>query len=466
MLGNDSNEKEEPMEIHRHKWLGLFGICILAFTAYLDFTIVNTALPFIQKAFDINILQLQWVSNIFSIIVSMTMIASGKFGDLWGRKRVFYFGVVIFAIAALGAGLSPNLGLLIFFRGLQAAGASILFICSTALISETFSGDFRYKAIGIYGGVTGLGLMMGPFFGGILIGLLNWRWVFWVNLPLIVIGLICCLISLRAPSHKVENVEIDYKGFFLLIVGLGALLYGIIAGGASGWSSLFTWIPIIIGLLFLGLLIWIDLRSHAPLLYFAIFKDPLIILATLSCSLAGIVSYVLMFFDPLYLRNVKELSPFSIGMLIAIIPAAQVVISFGFNTLLKSIGVANLLFISILAALLATFLHLFFAESTSYWYMALPFALLGINWGLSNTAMITAVNQNVTSKKIGEGIGTIATIWNTSGSIFLAISTVIYDLKGNEFLPGFYAAVEFNILFMVVVALAALWTRLKLSASS
>ncbi len=137
------------MENYSHKWLGLFGISILAFTAYLDFTIVNTALPFIQKAFDIDILQLQWVSNIFSIIVSMTMIASGKFGDLWGRKRLFYLGVGVFAIAAMGAGMSPNIDLLIFFRGLQAVGASILFICSTALISQTFPSEFRYKAIGI-----------------------------------------------------------------------------------------------------------------------------------------------------------------------------------------------------------------------------------------------------------------------------------------------------------------------------
>src|SRR5271169_1011999 len=108
----------------RFKWWALLGGSLLAFTAFLDATIVNTALPFIQAALKANILQLQWIANIFTIILSMTMIAIGKFADLWGRKKVFYFGVVIFAIAAFGAGLSTTVHMLVFFRGLQALGAS------------------------------------------------------------------------------------------------------------------------------------------------------------------------------------------------------------------------------------------------------------------------------------------------------------------------------------------------------
>src|SRR4051812_20453495 len=121
-----------------HKWWALIGVSILAFTAYLDATIANTAFPFIQMALNATILELQWVANIFPIILSMTMIAVGKFADLWGRKKIFYLGVAAFAIAALGAGFSDTIPQLIFFRGLQALGASIIFIASSSLLTDIF----------------------------------------------------------------------------------------------------------------------------------------------------------------------------------------------------------------------------------------------------------------------------------------------------------------------------------------
>jgi MFS family permease len=182
---------------YRLKWIALFGVSLLAFTAFLDATIVNTALPFIQKALGANILQLQWIANIFTIILSMTMIAVGKLADHCGRKKIFYWGVILFAIAALGAGFSTAVAPLVFFRGLQALGASTIFITSAALLSDVFPEKERVRAISIYGGITGFGLMIGPFLGGILIGLFDWRWVFWINLPLIAIGLGLCSFSVK-----------------------------------------------------------------------------------------------------------------------------------------------------------------------------------------------------------------------------------------------------------------------------
>lgn len=447
---------------YRYKWTALFGICILAFTAFLDFTIVNTALPFIQKAFDTDILTLQWVANIFPIILSMTMIAVGKFGEFLGTKKVFYTGIFIFALAAFFAGFSPNMEVLIFFRGVQAIGASISFISSNALVSETFHGEERIQAIGIYGGITGAGLMLGPFFGGILVGLLSWRWVFWINIPLIAIGLVCCLMSLKGTSERLREVHLDWKGLILLILGLGALMYGIIAGAGTGFS-LWIYLCLAVGIIALGLLLYFDLNTTHPLLNFAVFHDPLILLSVISCSIAGVVSYVFMFFDPLLLENVLQLSPYTIGLLIAIIPAAQVVISFSFKWLLKWIGLSNLLFLSCLAPLIAAILHLSISEHSSLPFFIIPFALLGINWGLSNTAMITAVNQNVTPIKIGEAIGTIATIWNFAGSILLAISTAIFHLQKAAFLPAFKTVIGFNLVFMLIVTIIALMIRRKIT---
>jgi len=445
----------------RYKWWALFGVTVLAFTAFLDATIVNTALPFIQTALHADIFQLQWVASIFTIVLSMTMIAIGKLADLWGRKKVFYFGVIAFSIAALGAGLSPTVEMLIGFRGLQALGASTIFVASAALLSDVFPERERIRAISIYGGLTGFGLMIGPFLGGILIAILGWRWVFWINLPLIAIGLAACSFSLKKLPHETSSVRIDWAGLFLLIFGLGALMYGIVGGAQANWSSLFAWILLGAGIAALILLVILDEKRKNPLLDFPIFKQRIIGLAALSCALAGVASTVFMFFDPLYLRILRQLAPFWIGLLIAIIPAAQALISFVFSRAVKQFGVANLLFFSVIAAFFAICLHRLIGLHTPLIFLAIPFFLLGINWGLSNSAMITAVNQVVASRKIGEALGTIATIWNIVGSLLLASSTAVFHASqtDNSFLLPFHRMIDFNILFAAIILIASIWVR-------
>lgn len=444
---------------HRLQNWALFGISLLAFTAYLDATIVNTALPFIQTAFNADILLLQWITNIFTLILSMTMIAVGKIADLWGRKKVFYAGVIIFALGALVAGLSPTMRILIFFRGMQALGASAVCIASAALLSDVFSEHQRVRAIAIYGGVTGFGLMIGPFIGGILIALLDWRWVFWINLPIIAVGFIACSIGLKKITPHKHTTAIDLTGLFLLIGGLGLLMYGILLGAKESWASLLAWIFIASGAASLAVLaIFDEVRTH-PLLDLPLFKKPLIALSALSCSLAGVASTVFMFFDPLYLRALRGLPPFLIGLLIACIPAAQACISFVFKPAVERFGVAFLLLFSTASALAAIGLHLLIHEETSLLFLILPFFLLGINWGLSNSGLITAANQTIAPHKIGEALGTVATLWNIVGSIFLALSAAIFYAKEkiSSFLPAFHRMVAFNFLFAALIFIFALW---------
>lgn len=450
----------------RFKWWALWGLSLLAFTAFLDATIVNTALPFIQTALKIDILQLQWVANIFPIVLSMSMIAAGKFADRWGRKRLFLIGAILFGIAALGAGWSQTLEMLVFFRGLQSLGAATVFVSAASLLHDVFPENERVKAISIYGGVTGFGLMVGPFLGGILIALLDWRWVFWINLPLIAVGLLACSFSLKSPPPVKHTVKLDWLGLLLLIFGLGALMYGITAGAQADWSSISGWVFTGAGVCVLALLTILDEKRKNPLLDLPIFKQNLIILAALSCALAGVASNVFMFFDPLYLRILRELSPFSIGLLIAVIPAAQSLNSFVFNRAVKRFGVANLLLFSIVAAFVATILHRFIADQTPILFLILPFFLLGVSWGLTNAAMIVAVNQVITPRLIGAALGTIATIWNIVGAILLAISTAIFHAMESHatFLPAFHSAVEFNIAFAAIGLILAVWVRRKIQA--
>jgi MFS family permease len=440
-------------EDSRYKRLALIGISFLAFTTFLDFTGVNAAIPFIQKDLKANILQLQWVANISGLILSMTMIALGKFADRWGRKRVFYIGVAIFAISAMGSALSPSIEYLILFRGFQGVGSSALFILSAALLTDVFSKHEYPKAAGIYGGITGIGLLIGPFFSGMMISMFSWRWFFGMTIPLLAGGFLFCFFSLRSINPERHLVKIPLIDLSLLVFGLGAFVYGIVVC---------LWISVSAGVLSLICLLFLCLKQTNPLLELRAFRNKMILLAFFSSSIAGISSHVFLFFDPLYLENVRHLTASAVGLFIVLIPFAQVPISFFFNFLLKKCGLANLFLISIGSGTLAFLLHRFIGPSTPLSLLAIPFLLLGVPWGLSNTGFITAVNREIPVQKTAQSVGTIATAWNIIGAVLLALSSVIFHKKGPDFIPAFHAATELNLAFAVLVLSTTLWTWYKL----
>jgi MFS family permease len=225
----------------------IFGITLLAFTAYLDATIVNTALPFIKSSLNLNILSLQWVANIFTLLLSMTMIVFGKIGDLLGKKKTFFLGTALFFIGALGAGFCSSAVTLVVFRGIQSLGASVIFVLSAALVLVVAEESKKIKAISFYGMITGFGLMIGPLIGGILTQLLSWRWVFWINLPIILLALICCYRGLKEHEDIRVETKIDLTGFFLLLVSIGLVMIGIIEAAERVFPLSFSIILILTG---------------------------------------------------------------------------------------------------------------------------------------------------------------------------------------------------------------------------
>lgn len=453
----------QPIDPYRHSGWALTGVCLLAFTAFLDATIVNTALPFIQVDLNASILQLQWIANLYTVILGMTMIAIGKGAALFGKKKIYYTGASLFALAICGAALSPNIQWLIFFRALQSIGASVLFIISGTALSEIVPENKRVKAISIWGGCTGFGLAIGPLIGGILLSLLNWRWVFWINLPLIALGLIGCFYGWRTQEQKHPSVKIDGKGLFCLIFGLGALLYGIITTAQSEGSSYPAILLSVLGICALSFLIREDFRHQPSLLHLNIFQNSTLQLVALSCALSGIIVGVFLFFDPLYLKIARSVSPLSIGLLIAIIPVAQVLTSACFHSLLKWFRSSSLLLFSCAAALLGFFMHLFFEATTPFPFIAVAFFLLGINWALSNVLMVHTAAKVLPAHENAQAIGTLCTLWNVMAALFLALSSALFHSleKNSSFLPAMQGTILFNVLFAMGIFLLALRIRRK-----
>lgn len=417
------------VENFKYKWWALIGLSLLSFTAFLDYTIVTTALPFIQKDLHATVLELQWVMNIFAMILCMFMIIVGLLGDILGRKKVFYVGFIVFGIAALAAGAAPNIHWLIFFRAVQGFGAAIIFTIGVALLPQAFPRHEQTRAIGIFSAFNGAGLAVGPFLAGVLISLSDWRWVFWINIPIILVGVVFCMFSLK-PSPKVTHEgKIDWLGLILLIVGLGCLVYGIIEGGQIGWSLPLTWVNLGIGVIALTLLIVVETQVKQPLLDLSIFKNPHANLAILVCIIAGLITSVFMFFDPLYLKLMRNQDAFIVGLTLLSVPIVQVAISLYLEKLVDIFGIFNLIIGGLGIAILSAICHAFFTPTLSIYFILFALMLMGYTWGIANAGSISAVHESIPLEKLGSSIGTIFTFWNLSSSIFLALSSVIFHWR-------------------------------------
>lgn len=407
-----------------YKWFALIGLSLLSFTAFLDFTIVVTALPFIQKELHASILQLQWVSNALAISLCVTMIAAGKLADVLGRRKVFYFGFIIFAIAAVGSGAATTIEWLIAFRALQGVAASIIATSGTALLPEAFPENEQTRALSIFSTFNSTGLALGPFIGGTIISLLSWRWIFWINIPIILVGLALCLFTLKpAPKHP---QKIDWIGAILLMLGLGCLVYGTIAGEEYGWTSFITISNLLIGIIASTLLVYVERKIENPLLDLSIFSNKHTALAILACISAGFPAYVFIFFDPLYLHIIRGYDAFFIGLILVMVPIINVLVSLFFEQLERKINVFNLLLFAILSSLAAALLHMFFTQNVSLILILFALAFMGYTWGMCNIGSLAAITRSVKADRVASSVGTVYTFWNVSGSIVLALSSVIF----------------------------------------
>ena len=447
-------------------WIALAGLSILAFSAFLDYTIVNTALPAIQRGLNAPVIELQWIITIFAMTQCCFMIAAGRSADIYGRRKILYLGALCFFIGALISGVSWSIGIMILGRAVQGIGGSILFTVSAALISDVMPDKYRNLGIGIYGAVTGLGLALGPFLGGIITFYLSWRWIFFIYLPVIVFGFLLCIASIGKIKRPDTIVKVDLKGVVFLILSIGGLTFGLINAESLGWDRIFPWVFIVVGAISVGILLKVEKIVPHPMLELSIFKNKHLVMAILNVMTASIATFIILFFDPLFLSHVKHFTADKIGYVILIMPVAQVIISLFISKIVKLMGIFNLCMVSILIATLGTIMHLWISLPTPVWYILLSLFLLGISWGIGNAGTIIAASSYAESSKAGAIIGTIFSVWNIFGVVLLAISSVIYHRLVdyhhlNDFYKGYHAVIWFGVALSVIFSFFAVWLKIQ-----
>src|SRR3954452_18816505 len=219
------------------KWWTLAAVAFGLFMIMLDNTIVNVALPSIQRSLHMSISSLEWIVTAYALTFAALLITGGKLGDLYGRRKMFILGLAIFTLSSLACGLSPNAGFLIGARAVQGIGAALMNPATLSIITATFPPKQRGQAIGIWAGVSALALAIGPLIGGLIVDNINWHWIFFVNVPVGALGIVVSQLVIRESRDTSHEQSLDIPGLLTSGGALFALSYGLIEGNQRGWAS-------------------------------------------------------------------------------------------------------------------------------------------------------------------------------------------------------------------------------------
>lgn len=305
----------------QEKWV-LAATIIASGMAFIDMSIVNVALPILQRGLNASFAEAQWVVEAYTLFLSALILTGGSVGDLYGRRRVFGIGIILFALASATCGLAPDPLTLIISRAAQGFGAALMMPGSLAILSASFPPDRQGKAIGLWSSATGIGVAIAPALGGWLIDTFSWRWVFLINLPLAALSLV--IVYSKVPeSRSARQRPLDWIGIILATFGLGGLTYGLIAAGQTGFGNSLTVIALIGGITFLILLIIAEARIAAPMLSLSLFRLPgfagvQIFTFLLWAALSGAL-----FFVPFRLMQIQDFKPLQAGL--ALLPFVIIV---------------------------------------------------------------------------------------------------------------------------------------------
>lgn len=296
----------------RHPLLALIVLCGAELMVVLDATIVNIALPTVQRALDVSVNNLSWIVSAYALAFGGLMLLGGRVGDLFGRRRVFRFGIVLFVLASLLGGVAPSLGLLILARVLQGVGAAIAAPTSLALIATTFAeGKARNRAMGLYAAMAGIGSTIGLLLGGALTEYLNWRWVFLINVP-IGIAVLAGTVVLREPGRS--HGRLDHLGAALGTGGLLTLAYAITRAGRDGWEDGITITCLGVAFWLLVFFLFTQLRSRNPMLPMHLLRDRSRAGSYGTTLLVGAGMFGTFYFLTLYTQQVLHYSAIRTGL--------------------------------------------------------------------------------------------------------------------------------------------------------
>jgi EmrB/QacA subfamily drug resistance transporter len=293
------------------KWWILAAMTTTISMIFVDITVLPVVLPTLQRELSISDLGLQWVINAYTLVLAVLVLAGGKLGDMWGLKKAFCLGVSIFALASAMCGLSYSEWWLIMSRGLQGIGGAFLLPATQGIIISHFPPHQRGKALGLFVSIGSIFLALGPLIGGALTSYFSWHYVFWINIPIAILGLV--MASVSVPAMVGKKATFDHRGFLILAIGITSLIFALMQVQKWGWNSSRCVGLFIIGIFSLVFLFKRKHKPHASILDFALMKKRTFIASSSSIFCNQLLIMVTVFWA-IYFQNILEFSPSKAGL--------------------------------------------------------------------------------------------------------------------------------------------------------
>jgi EmrB/QacA subfamily drug resistance transporter len=409
------------------KWWTLGAMCFALFMIMLDNTVVNVALPSIQKDLGASISGLEWTINGYTLSFAVLLATGGRLGDIFGRRRMFLAGVVIFALSSATAGLAPDETSLVISRVVQGVGAALMMPGTLSIITDAFPPEERGKAMGTWAGVSALALAIGPVLGGFLTESVTWRAIFYINIPVAIGAVLATLFAVRESRDTSVGRDVDYPGVAIITTGLTALVLALVEGNSWGWGS-----AEIIGLLAVAVIalpafVAVENRVKAPIVQFGLLSDRNFLGAVVVALVVSFAMLGVFFFLALYMQDILGYSPLEAGvrflpstlMIVAIAPiAGRLADRYGPRWLIGG-G------LTLVAASLFSFSGI--AVDSSYLSLLPGFMLLGIGIAMTMSPMTSAAMNAVPVQKAGVASGVLSMFRMVGGSLGVAITGAIFQ---------------------------------------
>ena len=405
----------------RRKGIILVSCCLSLLIVSMDATIVNVAIPNIRADLRATASQLQWVIDIYTLVLASLLLLSGATADRFGRRRTFQIGLTVFALGSLLCSLSPTIEVLILARMLQAVGGSMLNPVAMSIITQVFTGRVeRARAIGVWGGVVGISMALGPMVGGLLIELVNWRAVFWINLPICALAIV--LTAIFVPeSRSVTMRDVDPVGQGLGMAFLFGLVYVLIEGPVRGWADTRIIIVAVVAALAFAAFLRYESRRHDPFIDLRFFRSIPFASATMIAVCAFASWGAFLFMISLYLQVERGFSAMRTGLLYLPIAVGALVFSPLSGRLVGRFGARPSLLIAGTLITTATLLLTRLTITTAVWQLLVIFSVFGICFSMVNAPITNAAVSGMPTDRAGAASAVASTSRQVGVSVGVAL---------------------------------------------
>lgn len=430
-----------PEKVRSHWWI-LIVLALAQFMVVLDVSIVNVALPAIQKAFHMSQSNLQWIVTAYTLAFGGFLLLGGRAADLYGRKKLFLIGTIVFGIASLLDGLSQSGTMLIALRAVQGLTAALMSPAALSIVLVTYrEGHERNTALSVWGAVASGGAAAGVLLGGVITQYLGWRWNFFINVP---VSIAVALAAWRLlPAHESEEThnELDLPGAVSITGALMLLVYGLVEAPSHGWTSNSTLGFLAAFIVLMAFFIWNERRAKHPLVPFDIFRIRNVVGANLTMApiVAGMFSTF--FFTSLYAQEVLGYSPVVTGVSFLTVPIFIAITATNVPRLIKRVGFKPILMVAPLLNAVALFWLAHVRVGGNYWHDLFPgLVLMGLGMGGTFIAITIAATSGVTGRESGLASGLLNTSQQVGGAIGLAVLTGLSTSAAARYMQHLHGA--------------------------